>query len=453
MPNIFETISQRVQSFVPQFIKPEEEPTEPEKEARKVLESAKVLGEEIREAKPLVKVAPVVPKAVFNIFEIISRVGGALQERIGMFAVPKKEREPFIPLKEETFMEAIRRQPLLGEVVQKGLEKTPIGKIPAIPIAAGFLSEFLLPPYGIKGGKPKPKAKPKPIPKELESLAQEVPKFKTAEEFANNKFVKMGISPKIKELGIEGIQKDVTAGTVGDLIFDPILRKDFADVLDVPVRIKSKHLGRTDFFGAFTPTKEGGIILHPNAIVRIGASETSEFAPSLRAILVEEMTHAKQAILNRGGDTSLPYAKRPQEITAKKSREFYDGKRPSSSQLTDFFNQVKGVEGVPIDLDLAPAKIRTEVAKSIEESAQKVLPEQNLLKAEVSQELANSRIVSSLPPSKQVSVTKSIANEFAEYKKLESGIKGAWLKIREVFQDSFIRARKLQEKVNKGAPI
>src|SRR3990167_1411726 len=107
----------------------------------------------------------------------------------------------------------------------------------------------------------------------------------------------------------------------------------------------------------------------------------------------------------------------------------------------------------PTDIGQVPSPKSTAQAKSIEQAVQEVIPKKTPLKAEVSQELANSRILSSLPPDKQIPVTKSIAKEFAEYKKAQEGVRGLWTTIREKVQDSFIRARKLQQQVSKGDPI
>ena len=135
------------------------------------------------------------------------------------------------------------------------------------------------------------------------------------------------------------------------------------------------------------------------------------------------------------------------------------------SQLTDFFNQVKGVEKPVTDIGVrkiaeakglgaSPSPVNKAQTKSIEQEVSATIPpKQNLLRAEVSQELQTSEIVSSLPPSNQIPTTKSISKEFSDYKKAESGIRGTWIKIRETVQDSFIRVRKLQDRVNKGAKV
>lgn len=121
----------------------------------------------------------------------------------------------------------------------------------------------------------------------------------------------------------------------------------------------------------------------------------------------------------------------------------------TKSQLTDFFKEAVK----PTDLVPAPIPKSTAQAKSIQRGVEQAIPEQILLKGEVVQELANSRIVSSLPPDKQIPVTKSIANEFAQYRKAQEGVRGAWTKIRETVQDSFIRAKQLIKSVSGGQPV
>src|SRR3990167_4837354 len=61
----------------------------------------------------------------------------------------------------------------------------------------------------------------------------------------------------------------------------------------------------------------------------------------------------------------------------------------------------------PTDTGQVPSPKSKAQAKSIEQAVQEVIPKKPLLKAKLSQELANSRILSSLPPDKQIPVTKS----------------------------------------------
>ena len=75
-------------------------------------------------------------RAVMEPFVAISKgAGGAITGDI-------------IPRRGETPREFYKRQPQLGEVVSRELEKT---GIPVLPIVGGFLAEALLPPYGVGG--------------------------------------------------------------------------------------------------------------------------------------------------------------------------------------------------------------------------------------------------------------------------------------------------------------
>src|SRR3990167_3380719 len=154
MASIFETIAQKVKGIKPvPFL--DEDKIKPAPEGARILESARVLGKEAREeiGSRIIDVARAIPKTTFGIFEGISRVAGSLVQRMpGILQVSEEEREPFIPQQGDTLMDVIRRQPLFGEVVQKKVEETPAGKVPGVAVAAGFLSEFLLPPYGPEGG-------------------------------------------------------------------------------------------------------------------------------------------------------------------------------------------------------------------------------------------------------------------------------------------------------------
>jgi hypothetical protein len=153
MATILEAIAKKAKEITPQFI--DEEKVRPTTQGSRVLESAQLLGEEAREkvGGRIVSATESIPKTTFGIFEGISRIVGAAAQRApGILQVPEEEREPFLPKEGETLSEVIRRQPLFGELVTEKIEKTPLGKIPGVAPVAGFLSEFLLPPYGAGKG-------------------------------------------------------------------------------------------------------------------------------------------------------------------------------------------------------------------------------------------------------------------------------------------------------------
>jgi len=101
------------------------------------------------------------------------------------------------------------------------------------------------------------------------------------------------------------------------------------------------------------------------------------------------------------------------------------------------------------DTEIAPSQfgVSREVAADLEEAIARSLPEQTPQRARVVQELQSSRLIASLPPNKQIPVGKSIAEEYSKWSKAKATIASGWTKIREVAQDSFIRARKLQQAV------
>lgn len=203
----------------------------------------------------------------------------------------------------------------------------------------------------------------KEIAPELQPLAKEAQKYKSAEEFANNGFVQQGISPNILKAAEKAKlnNNDVPVGTLGDILHDPKLRGEFADILEMPVVITNKIKG----MGGFADKSLGGpaIGIHPSTV--LGDSVLHGGGTQLRATLVEEMIHARQEILGRGYDESLPYAKRPQEITAKKGSRALDTKMLNRSQLTDFYNKVKGEVG-PIEI-----KTKAEVPAAVEKAVKK----------------------------------------------------------------------------------
>ncbi|MEX2008525.1 MAG: hypothetical protein WD850_03485 [Candidatus Spechtbacterales bacterium] len=104
-------------------------------------------------------------------------------------------------------------------------------------------------------------------------------------------------------------------------------------------------------------------------------------------------------------------------------------------------------------LDTSLIRKSKEQVQSILQTVGKRLPIRSRVGGETAQELQRSEILSSLPPLNRKTKTESIAREYAEYKKATEGIRGVWINIRETVQDSFIRARKLQEKVVRGADI
>jgi len=101
----------------------------------------------------------------------------------------------------------------------------------------------------------------------------------------------------------------------------------------------------------------------------------------------------------------------------------------------------------PTSPGIAPARVSSIPEQSIESGVAKALPTETPLKGEAVQELRHSEIVSSLPPSNQKVVAKSIAEEYGKWKKAQEGIRGKWTSLRELAQDNFIRVRKLQERL------
>lgn len=210
---------------------------------------------------------------------------------------------------------------------------------------------------------------PTAIPTELEPLAEEVRKYASAEEFADDIYVKQGISPVIRKYALrENQYKDVDivrfgtdAGKVGDFIFDPKLRTDFADVLDAKLVIKNRHIGRTNFAGAHDPTTNT-IILHPNTVLKIGQG-VGEI--SLRETLTHELIHFRRKKLGRPFQDVKLFEK-----TADKGAQFYDLNRPSQQQLTDFYKQAVAqptpIAPIPAELRPLAEKIPTNLGENIE---------------------------------------------------------------------------------------
>src|SRR3990167_2653104 len=115
-----------------------------------ILERQKIAGEKMRQdvGQRVVQVAEAIPKQAINVFEDISRAGGVVARRYGIFKEP--EKPPAIEInKGETIRDVLKREPTLYEVGKAGVERTPLGVIPGVGPVVGFLSEMLLPPWGL----------------------------------------------------------------------------------------------------------------------------------------------------------------------------------------------------------------------------------------------------------------------------------------------------------------
>ncbi|KKR20029.1 MAG: Phage-related protein [Candidatus Nomurabacteria bacterium GW2011_GWC2_39_41] len=106
------------------------------------LGAAQKAGEELRTkvGGKIVSIANVIPPTTLNFFANMSRFAGAAIQEKGL-PVPKPGAR--------TITEALEEKPFLSKVVEEKIRKIPvIGKIPGVAVGGGFLSEFLLPPYG-----------------------------------------------------------------------------------------------------------------------------------------------------------------------------------------------------------------------------------------------------------------------------------------------------------------
>lgn len=147
MSDFLKNLSQQIQTF----------PIDLESPIGSILKQSQTIGEQVEEkiGQPLttsfLKATTKLPKTAFSFFQNISRIGGAVASRYGLFA--EGEPKPFTPREGATnITEALSNEPYLSEVVSRGISKTPLGKIPLVAPVGGFLSEFLLPPYGAGKG-------------------------------------------------------------------------------------------------------------------------------------------------------------------------------------------------------------------------------------------------------------------------------------------------------------
>lgn len=144
--NIFQDIANQYK-----LAKPTGPIAQPGSQLEKILESSKKMGEQIQEkiGKPLAEtVVEKAPPVVMEALTIPSKIAGGV-----VAGTLKPDTGNFFQDIADTFkLSNIKKQPYLSEVVEKKVKETPyIGKVPFIAPVAGFLSEMLLPPYGIGG--------------------------------------------------------------------------------------------------------------------------------------------------------------------------------------------------------------------------------------------------------------------------------------------------------------
>lgn len=141
--SFFRNIANTFSSIIPKVETPI---IEPESETGKVLETARQLGEQVREkfGKPLgagfEKAVEVIPQTTFRALEDISKTFSLIFPKEAERFVGEAEKEGVFP--------ALEKQPLFGEAVKERIEKTPLGKVPFVAPVVGFAAEFLLPPFG-----------------------------------------------------------------------------------------------------------------------------------------------------------------------------------------------------------------------------------------------------------------------------------------------------------------
>src|SRR3990167_1148482 len=165
--SIFDTLSQKMNELIPQFVQ-----TKPAPQAGKVLESARKAGEEIRTriGQPIAQAfqppkvggetlfqkiasglsslfqAPVT-KPFGEFFTGVSKVAGGVSQAIREITEGKPILKAITP-ERKPLQQIIAEQPTFGEEIARGAERIPgVGKFPAVPLVAGLIDEILLPPY------------------------------------------------------------------------------------------------------------------------------------------------------------------------------------------------------------------------------------------------------------------------------------------------------------------
>ena len=307
--NIFKDIGQNLVPRVPSGTTI----YEPTSQAGKAIRAAKVAGEQLREEviAPKVNVATkAIPQTAFNVFSNISRLGGAVASRYGVFSTPEDKARRFKPAEgAKTVTEALQDEPFFGEVVERGVEKTPLGAVPYLAPVAGFLSEGLLPPYG---GGALGKAK------FLKTLARE-----TSEDV-----IKSTLKSGIKDLAEE--EATALAKQIAPLTDEAAIAKILEQPKDLePLATEArKYKSAEEFIGA---NKE---LYNYTGEYTYKKGESKFFTPDIEA--AQEYNRGKATLSKLFSDESKLYKGENSQVYAQKSGLLDKEMTPDLQKLTGF---------------------------------------------------------------------------------------------------------------------
>lgn len=263
------------------------------------------------------------------------------------------------------------------------------------------------------------KKEPPVLAKELEPLAREARKFKTPEEFekAINKPFVSPIGVRVKDSVLLKARKAEQEE----------LRKLFKETfLEKPSKITNRDI-QVEARRIYDEAKRGGFSWARKPF------ESKTVQNKVQQEAVENLV-----------------AKQPPGINQQKLTDFFNKAKETKKTPP---TKVRAVPGKPISPTPSKKSRLADHRKRIRKTVGQELPKQNRLRAKVIREVQDSEILSSLFSSKHKKKVPSIAREYAKFRKAQEGIRGRWLAIREKFQDGFIRARKLQQRVTKGKEI
>jgi len=431
-------------------------------------------GEELRQKTSafMGEMSKKIPETTFNFFENISRaVGGILTGNIQ----PKPGAT--------SITEALSDKPMFGEVVAKGVSKIPVvGKIPYVPTAAGFLSEMLLPPYGPAKGEsfilkiakttekpaveklllegikdikpeeaavlaeklapitdkkviknelenfarskmqtaPEVSAGVKPIPKELEPLAGEARKYKSAEEFVKEKMFEM----YVKQFKAD-IQKSITEAERKELY--PSFLKDIKKygLEDVGRQIRSY----VSYYKKEIPNID--ILTRPSQL-------TDFYNQVIKGVKEVKPVETKSAIKPQVIKPNAEIPKELESLAKEVKPEISVSQKPQIPELKP------QIEGKPESFSTPPQK----ELPIIKEPQQAILKGQSTLKtdkASLSKDYRNlSENASELLKAEKNLAEKDINPEkIADWDKIKNSLDSWWTKFNTAVQDNWYRVRDL----------
>lgn len=149
----------------------------------------------------------------------------------------------------------------------------------------------------------------------------------------HSKNLEKGIDDAYYALDKAGHDAVYDLGKVGDYIDDPVIKKQYQDVLDTPLYIK-RQVDMKNAHGSLSVNPKG----EPVIVLSDGLTKDS-----VDRTLIEELTHAKQFKKGVTPTQGVPYQEIPEEIRAKKAAKHF----APGPVLEDIITESKSIKKEP----------------------------------------------------------------------------------------------------------